>query len=122
MKKRILVIDDEEAIRKIYSRLFQAVGSTTFDVVTTSNAVEAANFLIRAPGPIDLVLLDIKIPNIDGREIFEIIREYDPNIKIIVASVYPIDKQREMLPQAADYYDKSEGALKLLEKVTNAVF
>ena len=43
-----------------------------------------------------------------------------PGIKIIVASVCPIEEQKRLIPFADDYYDKSEGTLKLLEKVTSA--
>lgn len=39
------------------------------------------------------------------------------NIKIIVISVYPIEQQREMIPEAYDYHDKSQGFLILMEKI-----
>lgn len=118
-KKRILIIDDEERIRKNYSRLFKAAGKTVFEVIEAGDVIEAAEILTREQ--IDLVLLDIRMPGIKGREMFNVIHTVNPNIHIIVASVYPIERQKQIIPEAEDYYDKSQGLLGLLEKATNAL-
>ena len=117
MKKNILIIDDEQRIREIYTRLFHAIGSTIFKVFEASNAQEAKEIMIRER--LDLILLDIKMPRIDGIQMFEVIKEHNPRMEIVVASVYPIEKQKKLIPFADSYYDKSEGPLKLLEKVTS---
>lgn len=114
--RRVLIIDDEEKIRDIYCRLFVQAGIL---VRRAKNAVEATNLMLRED--MDLILLDIKMARVDGRVMYEVIREYKPNQKVIVSSVYPIEKQRELIPSAWDYYDKSEGPLKLLEKVVNTL-
>jgi DNA-binding NtrC family response regulator len=114
--KKVLIIDDEERIRDIYVRLFVQAGII---VRRAKDAQQATNILIREE--IDLILLDIKMPEVDGRTMFEIIEEYNPKAKVIVSSVYPIEKQRRLVPRALDYYDKSEGPLKLLEKVLNTL-
>ena len=120
MRKRILVIDDEMQIRKIYVRLFQAIGSRVFEVIEAANATEATNYLIREH--FDVVLLDIKMPGVNGLEMFEVIKEYNPKLKVIVASVYPIEIQKNVIPYAEDYYDKSQGPFKLIEKVASTLF
>ncbi len=114
--KKILVVDDEKRIRDIYIRLLVESG---FIVRQAASAQEATNILIREP--IELVLLDIKIPKINGKEIFEILKEYNPRIKVIIASVYPIEKQKQVIPQATDYYDKSHGPFMLLDKIANVL-
>ena len=114
--KKILIIDDEDRIRDIYSRLFVQAGII---VRGAKDATQATNIMIRED--IDLILLDIRMAIIDGRTMFDIIKEYDPSGKVIVSSVYPIEKQRELIPRALDYYDKSDGPLKLLEKVVNTL-
>jgi len=119
MKKKILIIDDEERIRKIYTRLFQAIGSGVFEVLEAENAERATDYLIREK--LDLVLLDINMPGIDGTRMYEIIREYNPNLEVVVASVYPVEEQKKLLPYASAYYDKSEGPIKLLEKVSSTL-
>jgi CheY-like chemotaxis protein len=81
------------------------------------NATEATNIMIREG--IDLILLDVRMAVVDGREMFDIIKEYDPQGKVIISSVYPVERQRELIPKALGYYDKSDGPIKLLEMVVN---
>lgn len=114
--RKILIIDDEDRIRDIYCRLFVQAGIV---VRRAKNAVEATNLMIRED--MDLILLDLKMSVIDGRTMFDVIQEYNPAQKVIVSSVYPVEKQREIIPSAVDYYDKSEGPVKLLEKVVNTL-
>lgn len=114
--KTILIVDDEKRIQDIYIRTFLEAG---FLVRWASSAQEAMNIMVREK--IDLVLLDIKMPRINGQTLYDVIQEYDPNTKVIVSSVYPVEKQKLMIPQAQDYYDKSQSSLILLEKVKNAI-
>lgn len=116
MKKRILIVDDEERIRKVYKRFLYAVSIKLYDVTDTADAEEATECLIRHQ--FDLVILDLRMAGVDGRELFAIIKECNPQQKVIVASVYPIDRQRRMVPAADDYFDKADGPIRLLEAVT----
>ena len=114
--KKVLIVEDEQRITDIYMRLLIPAGLI---VRCANNAQAATSILVRED--IDLVLLDIKMPRVDGQKIFEIIEEYNPSIKVIVSSVYPIDKQKELVPRAVNYYDKSEGPINLLAKVKSAL-
>lgn len=114
--KRVLIIEDEQRIIDIYLRLLVTAG---FIVRCANNAQAATSILVRED--IDLVLLDLKLPKVGGQRIFEIIEEYNPKVKVIVSSVYPIEKQKELVPRAENYYDKSEGPMNLLTKVNSAL-
>ena len=114
--RKLLIIDDEDKIRDLYCRLFVQAGIV---VRRAKNAVEATNIMIRED--MDLILLDVKMSLIDGCTMFDVIKEYNPDLKVIVSSVYPIDKQRKLIPDALDYYDKADGPVKLLEKVVNTM-
>ena len=114
--KTILIIDDEEGIRNIYRQVFKALGSRVRKVFEAPNAVAATNILIREK--IDIVLLDIMMPTVNGRVMFEVIREHTADMDIIIASVFPVERQKELCPGAKDYFDKSQGPFVLLDKLT----
>jgi len=110
--KRILIIDDERRIGQSYTAL---LSEEEFEVKYVSSAQEATNLLIREH--FDLVLLDINIPGVDGKVMYEIIREYDRNIKVIVSSVCPIEEQVQSILGAAAYHNKSQGTDILVVKI-----
>ncbi|MBU0567246.1 response regulator [bacterium] len=113
--KRILVVDDKEKIRNVYTSLLKAEG---FEVSEASSAVDAWEILKKEPIPIiDLILLDIKMPKVEGDDLYEIIRAFHKRVKVIVASVYPVDEQKRIIKDAADYYDKSQGIDVLVSKI-----
>ena len=116
-RKKVLVIDDEPSIGRTYIKVLIECG---FVARWAGDAQTALNILIRED--VNLVLLDIKMPGIDGKTMFEVIQEYDPLMKVVVSSVYPIDRQKELVPGAQDYFDKSQGLTVLLEKTANALF
>ena len=110
--KRILVVEDEDRIRHIYTKFLTEEG---FDVIETSNAVDAYDVLVR--DKVDLVLLDIKMPQIEGNLLYEILHSFHINNSVLVASVYPVEVQKRLVPGARDYYDKSHGIEVLLDKI-----
>jgi DNA-binding response OmpR family regulator len=114
--RTVMIVDDEIVFRKRYRRVLAAEG---FRILEAPNALEVANLLMRKKSSIDLILLDINIPEIDGRGIFEIIDEYAPNLAIIVTSVHPLNDQKLRIPRAADYFNKSQKDDVLLKKVRN---
>ncbi|MCX5692230.1 MAG: response regulator [Candidatus Omnitrophica bacterium] len=79
--KTVLVVDDEEVIRDFFIRTL-----TGYKVLTASNGEEALN-IIRKDRP-DLVLLDIKMPGIDGIETLKRIKEIDSSIVVIMLSAF----------------------------------
>lgn len=116
--RTILVVDDEIKMRKKIKKILVARG---FKVVEAPNSLEVANCLMRQGENLDLILLDINIPEIDGRGIFDIIDEYAPHLAVIVTSVYPISEQKFRIPRAADYYDKSQDPEVLIKKIDNVL-
>ena len=112
--KKILIVDDERRMREMYTRSLRAVGA---EVIEASDGWEAIEILIRED--IDIVLLDLRMAEIDGKEMFDVIQELNPNLKVIIFSVYPVDKQRQIVPQAREYFDKSEGSFILLERINS---
>ncbi|MBM3132698.1 MAG: response regulator [Chloroflexi bacterium] len=77
--KRILVVDDEEHIRKVLSRALMAQG---YDVATAANGEEA--LLKASESPFDMALLDLKMPGMGGLEALQKLKEKLPGIVVIM--------------------------------------
>lgn len=113
MSKRILVVDDE--VR--YQRLLDAnLRTDGYDVVTASNGVEAIE--VFSSQPIDLILLDVMMPEMDGFDTCERIREYS-NVPIIMLTAKGDEKDRVrgLDLGADDYLTKPFSATELLARV-----
>jgi len=81
--RRILVVDDEAAIRNVSARLLSSRG---YEVMTAENGQEAIERFREQHGAIPVVLLDMAMPVMDGTAAIPILREIDPEVKIIAAS------------------------------------
>ena len=86
--KKILVADDEMSIRLLYSEELKEEG---YDVVTASNGKEALEIVGREP--LDLVILDIKMPEMSGIEVLRQIKEKFPDLPVLLSSAYSEYKQ-----------------------------
>lgn len=109
---RILIVEDEEKVRKLHAELLENEG---YKVVSVSDAIEASEVLLHRH--FDIMLLDIKMPRVYGSILFDVIKIFHKSIKVIVTSVYPLEEQRKIMKDAADYYDKAQGVDILLEKI-----
>ncbi len=83
--KVVLVVEDEPALVSIYERALRQKG---YEVLTAGNGAEAMEIASVAGRRIDLLLSDIVMPGISGRELVWRIRESRPEIGIILASGY----------------------------------
>jgi DNA-binding response OmpR family regulator len=110
--KRVLIVEDEERIRSIYRSALAATGCAVLEAAT---AGEGYDLLQRVW--VDLVILDIRMPEVDWAALGEVVRQFFRGSKLLVASVYPVEDQRNMVPGAVDYFDKTEGIEVLVEKV-----
>ena len=86
--KRILVADDEMSIRLLYSEELREEG---YEVFTASNGREALEVVEKEP--LDLIILDIKMPEMNGIEVLRRIKEQHPNLPVLLSSAYSEYKQ-----------------------------
>lgn len=98
MKQTILVVDDEPNIRLLYEKELQQEG---YGVVLASDAREALR--IMAQSRPDLVVLDIKMPGMDGIEALGRILSRDNAIPVVLNSAYS-SYQESFLSWSADAY------------------
>lgn len=78
-KNRILVVDDEEALRIVLSAELEGEG---YQVTSAADGQEAINIL--AAKEFDLILLDIKMPNVDGFEVLKYAKEHCVKTKVVM--------------------------------------
>jgi PAS domain S-box-containing protein len=81
----ILLVDDEETIRSLGKEILSAFG---FSVLTAEDGREALGIFQKAHNQIDLVLLDLMMPHMDGADCFRELKRIKPDIKVIMSSGY----------------------------------
>lgn len=81
----VLVVDDEEMVLQVAKAILESVG---FTVKTAENGIEAIDVFRQAQGGIDLVLMDMTMPQMTGEETFTRLRELDPAVRVVMASGY----------------------------------
>ncbi|NUP90710.1 MAG: response regulator, partial [Candidatus Sumerlaeia bacterium] len=79
----ILLADDEEAVLSFCRRMLMRDGHR---VLEARDGVEAVESVRAHPGEIDLILLDMTMPRMGGREAYEAIRALDPAVKVVLSS------------------------------------
>jgi len=110
--KTVLVADDEVSIRKLYQRELKLEG---YNVVFASNAQEAVQ-KAREDTP-DLVIMDIRMPGMDGIEAMGRILEENNEIPVVINTAYSSYKDSFMSWCADAYVTKSSDLTELKETV-----
>lgn len=106
--KTVLVVDDEEDLRQVLKDALITFGYT---VITAVNGKEGVELFRLNRNLIDIVLLDMAMPVMNGADAFKAIRRIDPNAKVLIASGYDAASSSITL--------ESEGTVKFIEKPFN---
>ncbi|GGE28598.1 sporulation initiation phosphotransferase F [Pullulanibacillus camelliae] len=94
-KQKILIVDDQFGIRILLNEIFEKEGYQTFQAANGVNALQ----IVKKEAP-DLVILDMKIPGMDGLEILKRIKQDNPEIKVIIMTAYG---ELDMIQEAIDH-------------------
>jgi two-component system KDP operon response regulator KdpE len=117
MNKRILVIDDEEPIQRF---LKAALAASGYDVLTAESGREALHLI--ATGAPDLIVLDLGLPDADGKEILAKARQFS-QVPVIVLSAR--DREAEKIAAldlgADDYVEKPFGIGEFMARLRTAL-
>jgi len=108
----ILIVDDQEMVRTMIADL---LGGMNYKVLTAKDGLDAIEMIKRMKEenahselPVDLIILDMILPKIDGQETYRRLKEIDPNIKVVLSTGYDVNnKVSEML---------SDGAVAFIQK------
>jgi len=92
--KTILVVDDEDMIREMASDMLNLLG---FKVHLAASGLEGLNLYKRHKDQIDVVLLDLLMPEMNGTVCFENLKEVNPEVKVIIATgIGEFEKKKEL--------------------------
>ncbi|MCI4620375.1 response regulator [Priestia megaterium] len=94
LAEKILIVDDQYGIRILLTEVLQKEGYTTFQAANGFQAID----ITKEQAP-DLVLLDMKIPGMDGIEILKRLKQHDETIKVIIMTAYG---ELDMIQEAKD--------------------
>lgn len=116
--KPILIVDDEKNIRLTLS---QALEALDIEIHAAVNGEEALGML--AESSYSLILLDLKMPGMDGMDVLRKVREEHPDIKVIIITAHgSIDAATEAMKLgAADFVQKPFAPKEIRTLVTNVL-
>ncbi|MBI2683582.1 MAG: response regulator [Acidobacteriales bacterium] len=115
---RILLVEDEEAVRR---SMVEMLAEDGYQVQTAANGREALAAMGSALQPLDLVITDLVMPHMSGRELSERVQELDPGVPVMFISGYTDDpRTRELMSTAAYFCRKPftpEGFLRKVRQI-----
>ena len=91
---RVLLVEDEDAVRNFAKRALERQG---YEVLEASTGAEALEVMDRVGGQVDVVVSDVVMPEMDGPTLLKVLRKRNPAIKIIFVSGYPEDAFKKNL-------------------------
>jgi len=115
MPAKILIVDDEENIRYLYEQELLDEG---YEILLARDGKECLDVVQQNPP--DLIILDIRMPRMDGLEAIGKIIEINKNIPIIINSAYSTYKD-DFMSWAADAYIVKSYDLDMLKKTISEI-
>lgn len=120
VKPRIVAIDDEAEFIDMLQNYFGLRGYEIDVAIRGARGIE----IVKEKKP-DVVLMDLKMPGIDGDEVLRLLKSMNPSPKVIFVTAYDDGgktKARLLKMGAYAYFDKPISSLKDLEDVINKAF
>jgi two-component system, cell cycle sensor histidine kinase and response regulator CckA len=116
----VLIVEDEPSVRAIAVRALEDGG---YQVLEAENGVDALGVAADHPGGLDLVVTDLIMPRMGGRELVERLRMNQPNLKALYTSGYAEEGETELHipPEEADFIHKPFTGSSLALRVREAL-
>jgi two-component system cell cycle sensor histidine kinase/response regulator CckA len=116
-KPNILVVDDEESVRELICLFLESAG---FTVYQAPGGHEALQLIMSQDIIVDILVTDIIMPRMNGRELANRICSFKPYIKVLFVSAYSaqILTSQNLCPDGADYIRKPFNREVLLERIS----
>ena len=114
-KGKVLIVEDDKASQELISKILRPLN---LEFVYANDGAEAIRYVIRNDD-VSLIMMDLKLPDINGYEATTIIKKINPEIPIIAQTAFAMEGDREKATAAGcdDYITKPLESSKLLERV-----
>lgn len=118
--QRILIVDDERVIREILSELLQQEGHSVIEATDGNNALEIYS---QSWNEIDLVILDMVMPGMNGRDTYSGMKKINSDVKVIIASGFSFsdDVRAEFINNVGAYVHKPFQKKELMKMIAEVV-
>jgi PAS domain S-box-containing protein len=110
----LLLAEDEAEVRVFNKKLLEEYGYKVIEAVDGDDAIQ--KFKLHK-NKIQLVILDVIMPNRSGREAYEAIKKITPDIRVLFTSGYPAEHINGMIAKGAELISKPASPTKLLRKI-----
>jgi len=97
------VVDDERVVRRALQRILERDGHT---VVVAEGGREALEIYERQWKDLALVILDVMMPDLDGREVLRRMRELNPGVRVILSSGFTVEADPSLTTSGAGLLQK----------------
>jgi two-component system cell cycle sensor histidine kinase/response regulator CckA len=106
----ILIIDDEQAVRNVWAEYLVRKG---YRVLLAENGREGISLFRKNPGAVDLVILDVIMPKMGGKDTLAALKDLDPGVRVLITSGYRLkDKVGEIDLKDVEGFIQKPGTLK----------
>ena len=95
-KEKILIVDDEEMIIEVGAQMLVALG---YEIKTARSRRGAVEKFKEMHEELDLVILDMNMPGMDGEETFDALKDIDDEVKVILSSGYILNQEDSVIFQ-----------------------
>ena len=117
---QILIVDDEEVVREIATAMLEELG---YQVAVCNDGKEAVKYYKKSWKEIDLVLLDMIMPELGGGDTFKAMKKINPDVRALLSSGYSINGEAQSILDdgVIGFVGKPYVLLELSEKVAEAL-
>lgn len=119
-KETILLVDDEEIIIDVGVQILEKMG---YEVLTARHGKEAIAVYQQNRPKVAMVILDLIMPQMGGGQVYDTLKEMDPNVKVLLSSGYSLDGEAaEILKRGCDGFIQKPFSMKdLSEKLRQII-
>jgi nitrogen-specific signal transduction histidine kinase len=118
-QETILLVDDEALVLEVGAELLESLGYT---VQRASGGLEALSLYEADPDQIDMVILDMILPDVDGGDTFDKLKAINPDLKVLLSSGYDLDgKAADIIGRGCDGFIQKPFKMQALSQKIRAI-